>query len=104
MRKLVSCIALTISSVLFSVAVTASPIDTSSFDVTISQSLTTLPEESTEMTQADFVGVMLYVVDLDVDSHIPITDVFEVTAFVVTSESMVNKFAVVKNINFERMC
>lgn len=92
-----------ISAALLSMAAFASPIDTSHFNVTVPVTITEMSEDSTTVTQADFVVVMPYVVDLAVATPVPIDliDVLVAEA-VLAADRHFENLAVMQNLNFER--
>lgn len=95
-----------ISTVLFAVAAIASPIDTSSFHVTVPVTISDVLEESSAMTHADFIEVVPYVVDLAVATPVPIANELIDLSIRESVEATDAKFAnraVKQNLNFERM-
>ncbi|MCJ8292917.1 MAG: hypothetical protein MJK15_00790 [Colwellia sp.] len=99
MRTFRKSLVVLFSSVLLSAVALASPVDMSHFDVMVPVTITEMMPDSTEMTHADFVATMNFVVDLAVDAPVPIRPM---TSALVAVTLKVDNVATMLNSNFER--
>lgn len=93
------CIASSLCAVLLSVSAIASPIDVTSYEVTVPNS-DIIGQDEVVVTHNDFVAAEPYVVDLTVATHVPIETDAELAQY--TLDNSANA-AVMQNGNFERM-
>lgn len=90
----------TMCGLLLAVAVAASPIDVSGFNVAAPVVITEYDRDETAMTHDDFVVTAPYVVTLDVATHVPITgDSLDIS---LDPRNYSDNVAVMQNQNCER--